>query len=220
MKECNCHRGPEVGKRVIGCPPKVININHPQEPVLFHRVDVPAAMGDDTTYPPENGLYKNVLLVYEANNHVYLYNSDGIPTSLTVNTSEIEEALEDLGIRCEIDDRDEKLGYKMREAQMKKIPYQLVLGDKEVESASVNARKYGEQAQVSYSKEEFYNLLLDLVKILILIMYLNEVYIIFRIFSKFSKLILFDDFSNDILMRNELYDCISIFIIYFIIDSS
>ena len=51
--------------------------------------------------------------------------------------------LEDLGIRCEIDNRDEKLGYKMREAQMKKIPYQLVLGDKEVESLSVNARKYG-----------------------------------------------------------------------------
>ena len=77
---------------------------------------------------------------------------------------QVFKELEDLGIRCEIDDRDEKLGYKMREAQMKKIPYQLVLGDKEVESASVNARKYGEQAQVSYSKEEFYNLLLDLVK--------------------------------------------------------
>lgn len=107
MKECNCHRGPEMGKKVIGCPPKVININHPQEPVLFHRVDVPAAMGDDTTYPPENGLYKNVLLVYEANNHIYLYNSDGIPTSLTVNTSEIEETLEDLGIRLaqETEDR-------------------------------------------------------------------------------------------------------------------
>ncbi len=72
--------------------------------------------------------------------------------------------LEDLGIRCEIDDRDEKLGYKMREAQMKKIPYQLVLGDKEVESTSVNARKYGEQAQNSYSLEEFTNMLVDLVK--------------------------------------------------------
>ena len=72
--------------------------------------------------------------------------------------------LEDLGIRCEIDDRDEKLGYKMREAQMKKIPYQLVLGDKEVEATSVNARKYGEQAQNSYSLEEFINMLVDEVK--------------------------------------------------------
>ena len=72
--------------------------------------------------------------------------------------------LEDLGIRCEIDDRDEKLGYKMREAQMKKIPYQLVLGDKEVEATSVNARKYGEQAQNSYSLDEFIANLLDEVK--------------------------------------------------------
>ena len=72
--------------------------------------------------------------------------------------------LEDLGIRCEIDDRDEKLGYKMREAQMKKIPYQLVLGDKEVEGVSVNARKYGEQAQNAYALDEFINLLLDEVK--------------------------------------------------------
>ncbi len=72
--------------------------------------------------------------------------------------------LEDLGIRCEIDDRDEKLGYKMREAQMKKIPYQLVLGDKEVEATSVNARKYGEQAQNSYPLDEFIANLLDEVK--------------------------------------------------------
>ena len=72
--------------------------------------------------------------------------------------------LEDLGIRCEIDDRDEKLGYKMREAQMKKIPYQLVLGDKEVEAVSVNARKYGEQAQNSYALDEFITNLLDEVK--------------------------------------------------------
>lgn len=107
MRECNCHRGPEVGKKIVGCPPKVININHPAEPVLFHRVDIPAAMGDDTTYPPENGLYKNVLLVYEANNHTYLYNSDGIPTNLSLDISELEEAVEDLqeGLENEAEER-------------------------------------------------------------------------------------------------------------------
>lgn len=107
MRECNCHRGPEVRKKVIGCPPKVININHPAEPVLFHRVDIPAAMGDDTTYPPENGLYKNVLLVYEANNHIYLYNSDGIPTSLSLDISELEETVGDLqeGLANEAEER-------------------------------------------------------------------------------------------------------------------
>ena len=60
--------------------PKALQINNPGEVTLFHRVDIPASQGDDTTYPPKNGLYRNVLLVYLANNHSYLYNSDGIPT--------------------------------------------------------------------------------------------------------------------------------------------
>ena len=97
MKECNCHRGPEVKTKVMGCPPKVIQINNPQEPVLFHRVDIPAAMGDESVFPPENGLYKNVLLVYEANENAYLYNSDGIPTKLTSNIDEIRHEVEELG---------------------------------------------------------------------------------------------------------------------------
>ena len=77
---------------------------------------------------------------------------------------QLHSEFEALGIRAEIDTRDEKLGYKMREAQMAKIPYQLVLGDKEVESNSVNARKYGEKDQISYSKDEFIALLLDQIK--------------------------------------------------------
>ena len=77
---------------------------------------------------------------------------------------QLRAEFEALGIRAEIDNRDEKLGYKMREAQMAKIPYQLVLGDKEVESNSVNARKYGEKDQISYSKDEFIALLLDQIK--------------------------------------------------------
>ena len=49
------------------------------------------------------------------------------------------------GFRVELDGRDEKIGYKIREAQMQKIPYMLVVGDKEVEDEAVNVRKYGEQ---------------------------------------------------------------------------
>jgi threonyl-tRNA synthetase len=63
-------------------------------------------------------------------------------------------------IRVEMDDRDEKLGYKIREAQTKKIPYQLVVGDKEVESNEVTYRKYGEQEQTTVKVEEFINLIL------------------------------------------------------------
>ena len=44
-----------------------------------------------------------------------------------------------------MDDRNEKIGYKIREAQMQKIPYMLVVGDKEVGENAVNVRKYGEQ---------------------------------------------------------------------------
>ena len=58
-------------------------------------------------------------------------------------------------IRAEVDYRDEKLGYKIREAQMKKIPYQLVIGDNEVKNGTVTYRKYGEQQQVTVSVEEF-----------------------------------------------------------------
>ena len=54
--------------------------------------------------------------------------------------NEIKTKLEDVGIRVELDDRNEKIGYKIREAQLQKIPYMLVLGDKERESNSVGVR--------------------------------------------------------------------------------
>ncbi|PGK35558.1 threonine--tRNA ligase [Bacillus anthracis] len=70
-----------------------------------------------------------------------------IPVSNTVHVQYAEEVAEKLaqaGIRVEQDVRDEKLGYKIREAQMQKVPYVLVIGDKEMESQAVNVRKYGE----------------------------------------------------------------------------
>lgn len=67
-------------------------------------------------------------------------------------------------IRFENDFRDEKLGYKIREAQTKKIPYTLVLGDKELESNTVNYRPYGKQEQVSASIDDFIHLILDHMK--------------------------------------------------------
>lgn len=59
------------------------------------------------------------------------------------------------GIRYDLDYRDEKLGYKIREAQTKKIPYQLVIGDKEVENNTVTYREYGKQAQTTVTIDEF-----------------------------------------------------------------
>ena len=51
----------------------------------------------------------------------------------------------DLGLRVEVDGRNEKIGYEMRESQVKKIPYILVVGDKEMEANQVAVRKHGEQ---------------------------------------------------------------------------
>ena len=76
----------------------------------------------------------------------------------------VNEILFKEGIRAEIDDREEKLGYKIREAQTKKIPYQLVCGDKEVQNDNLTYRKYGEQAQTTVSIEEFVEMIKEEVK--------------------------------------------------------
>ena len=71
-----------------------------------------------------------------------------IPVSNAVHeqyASEVAYKLAQAGIRVEQDARDEKLGYKIREAQMQKVPYVLVIGDKEMENGAVNVRKYGEE---------------------------------------------------------------------------
>ena len=59
---------------------------------------------------------------------------------------EIMAKLDEAGFRCELDERNEKIGYKIREAQMEKVPYMLVLGDKEQEAGlvAVRSRKTGE----------------------------------------------------------------------------
>ncbi len=67
----------------------------------------------------------------------------------------VQEELKTNGIRVEVDSREEKIGYKIREAQMQKVPYMLVVGDQEIESNAVNVRKYGEQDSETVSLEDF-----------------------------------------------------------------
>lgn len=81
-----------------------------------------------------------------------------IPVSPTVHldyAKEVQEKLQLAGVRVELDSREEKIGYKIREAQMQKIPYMLVVGDKEVEEKAVNVRKYGEQNSETVDFEQF-----------------------------------------------------------------
>ena len=67
----------------------------------------------------------------------------------------VENKLEERGIRCEIDDRSEKIGFKIRSAQMEKIPYMLVAGDKDIENGTVSVRSRKDGEQGAMSVEEF-----------------------------------------------------------------
>lgn len=68
--------------------------------------------------------------------------------------NEVKDTLEKAGLRVSVDDRNEKLGYRIREAQMKKIPYQIVVGDKDEEAAAVTIRKSGSKEAVTMPLDE------------------------------------------------------------------
>ena len=77
---------------------------------------------------------------------------------------EVEAYLKENGIRVELDAREEKLGYRMRESQTKKIPYTLVLGDKECEEKTVSYRMFGTNETVTVSQDEFLSKLKEQMK--------------------------------------------------------
>lgn len=80
------------------------------------------------------------------------------------HAKKLEEQFEELGIRCEVDIREEKLGYRLREAQMNKIPYTLVIGDKECEENTITYRKYATKEQITVSYDEFVKKILHEIK--------------------------------------------------------
>ena len=67
---------------------------------------------------------------------------------------QVQEALEEAGMRVQVDDRNEKLGYRVREAQLAKVPYQIVVGDGEQEAGTVTIRKSGSRASETMPLEE------------------------------------------------------------------
>ena len=72
---------------------------------------------------------------------------------------EITNLLKDNDIRAELDNRNEKLGYRLREAQTEKVPYTLILGDQEKENSTISYRLFGQKDTTTVSKEEFVNLI-------------------------------------------------------------
>ena len=73
--------------------------------------------------------------------------------------NEITDLLKNNNFRVELDSRDEKLSYRMREAQTRKIPFTLILGDKEKENGMISYRCFGSNETITVSKKEFINLL-------------------------------------------------------------
>jgi len=119
-------------------------------PVVIHRAIV-STMERFVAYLIEE--YKGAFPVWLAPVQVQI-----IPVSLAAHiaySNEVADKLKQAGIRVEVDVRDEKIGYKIREAQTKKIPFALVIGDKEIEANSVNVRRYGKKETESLALEKF-----------------------------------------------------------------
>ncbi len=74
---------------------------------------------------------------------------------------EIKRKLEAVGVRVEVDTRNEKIGYKIREAQMEKVPYMLVVGDKECEDGTIAVRKRGFGDQGAIGADDFCNIICE-----------------------------------------------------------
>ncbi|MCQ2794984.1 MAG: threonine--tRNA ligase [Bacilli bacterium] len=76
----------------------------------------------------------------------------------------VVEEMKKLHIRAKLDDSNEKLGYRLRNAQVMKVPYTVVIGDKERDNKTLTYRKFGEQAQTTVKQDEFIKLVLDTIK--------------------------------------------------------
>jgi len=75
--------------------------------------------------------------------------------------STVKKQLEQKGIKVELDDRSEKIGYKIREAQLEKVPYMFVVGEKEAESSNVSVRERGKGDIGSMSIDEISNIIVN-----------------------------------------------------------
>ncbi|MGM8213331.1 threonine--tRNA ligase [Virgibacillus sp. W0430] len=85
-----------------------------------------------------------------------------IPVSLQAHldyAKELADQLKQAGIRVKVDEREEKLGYKIREAQTQKIPFSIVVGDQEKEANTVNVRRYGKKETTTLEFSAFFDLL-------------------------------------------------------------
>ena len=125
-------------------------------PVMVHR-GIVSTMERFTAYLTE--MYKGAFPTWLAPHQV-----DIIPVKNDLHmdyVNDLSSKLRAHGIRVTVDDRNEKMGYKIRQAQVNKIPYTLVIGDEEVSNGTVTVRKYSEEKTNTMTKAEFKNLLFE-----------------------------------------------------------
>lgn len=128
--------------------------NH--RPVMLHR-GIVGTMERFTAYLIE--MYKGAFPTWLSPLQVQI-----IPVNLGAHedyAKTVQQKLQDAGLRANVETKDAKMGYLIREAQTNKIPYTLVLGDSEVDTDTVTVRKYGEAKTVTMSFNEFQNLILS-----------------------------------------------------------
>ena len=127
-------------------------------PVMIHR-GVVSTMERFTAYLIET--YKGAFPTWLAPTQVTL-----IPVSNDAHTDyawQVAKELQNHGIRAVVDERNEKMQYKIRQSQTSKIPYQLIVGDKEMEDQAVNVRRYGSKATETQAVATFLeNILADI----------------------------------------------------------
>ncbi len=148
------------------------NVYGKEDTLFTIQIDFALASKFEMTYVDENGdkkvpfiIHRSSIGCYERTLAMLIEKYAGAfpvwmsPTQVTVmsltdrtveKTKEIADTLRRAGIRCELDNRSEKIGYKIREAQLAKVPYMLVVGDRDVEAGvvSVRARKAGDLGQM------------------------------------------------------------------------
>ncbi|WMY80375.1 threonine--tRNA ligase [Leuconostoc mesenteroides] len=128
--------------------------NH--RPVMLHR-GIVGTMERFTAYLIE--MYKGAFPTWLSPLQVQI-----IPVNLGAHgnyANAVQQKLQDAGLRANVETKDAKMGYLIREAQTNKIPYTLVLGDSEVDSNTVTVRKYGDTKTVTMSYDELQYLILS-----------------------------------------------------------
>jgi len=159
------------------------NVYGKEDTIITIQLDFAAAHSFDMTYVDENGEKKYPFVIHRSSIGCYERTlamliekyAGAFPLwispvqvkvlSLTERTadyaSSIVSELTAMGLRAEVDNRNEKIGYKIREAQLEKVPYMFIVGDKEFAegTVSVRSRKHGEMG--ARAKQEIYEMLLD-----------------------------------------------------------